>query len=142
MRHGMLNYVNNLRGYLRSQILDKCWIKFKEDVDHHVVCLDSLRTVGVFFQALAIVFLHIHDFEKCFQVHSFYVDKVLSKSFLKKELGPIRETVYKTLGSINKFSQIILGESAESFDPRAIHRCGHFTFLQLNSKPKYLVAFL
>ena len=56
MRHGMLNYVNNLRGYLRSQILDKCWIKFKEDVDHHVVCLDSLRTVGVFFQALAIVF--------------------------------------------------------------------------------------
>ena len=52
MRHGMLNYVNNLRGYLRSQILDKCWIKFKEDVDHHVVCLDSLRTVGILFSSL------------------------------------------------------------------------------------------
>ena len=60
MRHGMLNYVNNLRGYLRSQILDKCWIKFKEDVDHHVVCLDSLRTVGVFFSSLG----------NCFFAHS------------------------------------------------------------------------
>ena len=61
----MLNYVNNLRGYLRSQILDKCWIKFKEDVDHHVVCLDSLRTVGVFFfKPWQLFFLYLDDLEK------------------------------------------------------------------------------
>jgi len=101
IRHGMLNYLLTIRGYLRGQILDKCWIKFQEDVKRYVVCLDTLRTV-----------------------HSFYVDKCLSKCFMKKELSPIRETVCKTVNSINKFSRTI-SNNPEAFEqdmlPDALH---------------------
>ena len=45
IRHGMLNYLLTIRGYLRSQILEKCWVKFQDDVRRYVVCLDTLRTV-------------------------------------------------------------------------------------------------
>ena len=42
------------------------------------------------------------------------MDKCLSKSFMKKELSPIRETVCKTVNSINKFSRTI-ASNPESF---------------------------
>ena len=45
------------------------------------------------------------------------MDKALTKSFMKKELTPIRETVYKTVGCINKFSQAVAANS-EAFEGR------------------------
>ena len=90
IRHGMLNFLLTMRGYLRNQILEKCWVQFKQEVERYVVCLDSLRTV-----------------------HSFYVDKLLSKTFQKKEGLPIRDTIYRTLQAIERFSQVITQDDYE-----------------------------
>ena len=55
------------------------------------------------------------------------MDKCLTKSFMKKELTPIRETVYKTVGCINKFSQAVAAnsEAFHSLDGDALSDAMH-----------------
>ena len=84
IRHRMLHYVTTIKTFLRNQIVVACWQEFQADLKSNVSCLDTL-----------------------WDAHSKYMNKLLSRAFLRKETQPVRNILLKTLDSITTFTHIL-----------------------------------